>query len=93
MAYLNSFDVLPKYQSGFRSGHATETGLILMTEGWLKAINEGKFVGTIMVDFRKAFDLVDHDLLLKKLSYYKSGSSFINLMISYLKKTELMLYQ
>ena len=62
MAYLNSFDVLHKYQSGFRSGHSTETALILMTEGWLKAINEGKFVGTIMVDFRKAFDLVDHDL-------------------------------
>ena len=85
MAYLNSFDVLHKYQSGFRSGHSTETALILMTEGWLKAINEGKFVGTIMVDFRKAFDLVDNDLLLKKLSYYKSGSNFINLMKSYLK--------
>ena len=85
MAYLNSFDVLHKYQSGFRSGHSTETALILMTEGWLKAINEGKFVGTIMVDFRKAFDLVDHDLLLKKLSYYKCGSNFINLMKSYLK--------
>ena len=55
MAYLNSFDVLHKYQSGFRSGHSTETALILMTEGWLKAINEDKFVGTIMVDFRKAF--------------------------------------
>ena len=85
MAYLNSFDVLHKYQSGFRSGHSTETALILMTEGWLKAINEGKFVGSIMVDFRKAFDLVDHDLLLKKLSYYKCGSNFINLMKSYLK--------
>ena len=54
MAYLNSFDVLHKYQIGFRSGHSTETALILMTEGWLKAINEGKFVGTIMVDFRKS---------------------------------------
>ena len=47
-------------------------------------VNEGKFVGTIMVDFRKAFDLVDHDLLLKKLSHYKLGSNFINLMKSYL---------
>ena len=56
-----------------------------MTEGWLKAINEGKSGGTIMVDFRKAFDPVDHDLLLKKLSYYKCESNFINLMKSYLK--------
>ena len=31
-----------------------------MTENWL---NDGKIVVTVMVDFRKAFDLVDHDLL------------------------------
>ena len=30
-----------------------------MTERWLKAINEGKVVGSVMVDFRKAFNLVD----------------------------------
>lgn len=56
-----------------------------MTERSLKAINEGKIVGTIMVDFRKAFDLVDHDLLLRKLSLYKCGSYFLKLMTSYLK--------
>ena len=39
-----------------------------MTENWLKAIDDGKIVGTIMVDFRKTFDLVDHGLLLEKLS-------------------------
>ena len=37
-----------------------------MTENSLKAINDGKIVGTIMVDFRKAFDLVDHGLLSEK---------------------------
>ena len=42
-----------------------------MTENWLKAINEGKILGTVMVDFRKGFDLVDHELLLKKLEVYK----------------------
>ena len=41
MHYLNTFDVLHKFQSGFRSGHSTETALTLMTEGWLKAINDG----------------------------------------------------
>ena len=38
-----------------------------------------------MVDFRKAFDLVDHDLLLHKLSLYKCGTNFLRLMTSYLK--------
>ena len=50
----------------------TETALTLMTERWLKAINDGNIVGTIMIDFRKAFDLVDHDLLIHKLSLYSN---------------------
>ena len=77
--YLNTFDVLHKFQSGFRSG------LTLMTERWLKAINDGNIVGTIMIDFRKAFDLLDHDLLIHKLSLYKCGTNFSKLMASYLE--------
>ena len=38
----------------------------------------------LFVDFRKAFDLVDHGLLLEKLSYYKCSETFITLMKSYL---------
>ena len=60
MIYLNTFELIHQSQSGFRPGHSTETALMLMTEHWLKALNEGKIVGTVMVDFRKAFDLVDH---------------------------------
>ena len=77
MNYLNTFDVLHKFQNGFRSGHSTETALTLMMERWLKAINDGNIVGTIMIDFRKAFDLVDHDLLIHKLSLYKCGTNFL----------------
>ena len=44
-----------------------------------------------MVDFRKAFDLVDHELLLEKLSYYKCSETFITLIKSYLtNKTQLV---
>ena len=85
MNYLNTFEVLHKFLSGFRSGHSTETALTLMTERWLKAINDGNIVGTIVIDFRKAFDLADHDLLIHKLSLYKCGTNFLKLMASYLK--------
>ena len=37
-----------------------------------------------LVDFREAFDLVDHPLLLKKLAIYKCGNNYIRLMESYL---------
>ena len=54
-----------------RSGHSTESALILMIDSWLKAINDEKFVGCLIVDFLKAFDLVDHNLLLQILRLYK----------------------
>ena len=38
-----------------------------------EAINNGQIIGMVMVDFRKAFDLVDHTLLLKKLRHYKKS--------------------
>ena len=36
-----------------------------MTDTWLQGINDGNIVGCVLVDFRKAFDLVDHKLLLQ----------------------------
>ena len=84
MSFLDSFDLIHNSQSGFRAGHSTETALLLMTERWLKALNDGKVVGSVMVDFRMAFDLVDHALLLEKLSCYKVSDNFLHLMKSYL---------
>ena len=51
----------------FEKNHSMESALILMTDSWLKSINDSKLVGCAMIDFRKAFDLVDHQLLLNKL--------------------------
>ena len=82
--FLNNFDLLHKLQSGFRVKHSTESALILMVDAWLKALNAGKLKGCVMVDFRKAFDLVDHQILLKKLQYYKCDTSCLSWFRSYL---------
>ncbi len=58
MAYLNHYNLLSKSQSGFRKNHSCETALVSMLDKWIKALNEGKFVGVIMIDFRKAFDKI-----------------------------------
>ena len=84
MIYLDQHTLLHKNQSGFRKNHSTESALILMTDTWLKAINEGKLVGCAMIDFRKAFDLVDHQLLLKKLRIYKFSDMSLSWFKSYL---------
>ena len=68
---LNNFDLLYKSQSGFRPKHSTESALIHMNDSWLRAVNVGKIIGCVLVEFRKAFDLVDHNILLKKLECYK----------------------
>ena len=86
--YLNYFEVIHQSQSGFRKIHSIETALLLKTETWLKALKAGKIVGTVLVDFRKAFDLVNHNSLLQKLSYYKCSDHFLKLMKSYLSNRE-----
>ena len=49
MNYLDKYTLLHKNQSGFRNRHSTESALILMTDTWLKAMNEGKLVGCAMI--------------------------------------------
>ncbi len=58
MNYLNKYNLLHITQSGFRPKHSCETALIGMVDRWLKSMNEGSMIGVVMVDFKKAFDLV-----------------------------------
>ena len=83
-AYLNHYKLILKSQSGFRKQHSCETALVCIIDKWLKALNDGFIVGVVMVDFRKAFDLVDHKVLLEKLKSYKCSDSTIRWFASYL---------
>ena len=49
-----------------------------MFDSWLKAVIDGKLTGCVMVDFRKAFDLVDHKILLNKLQCYKCNEKCLS---------------
>ena len=71
-------------QSGFRPNHSCETALIHMVEKWLRSLDKGELAGVILVDFRKAFDLVDHSILLKKMELYKLNQNSWNFFRSYL---------
>ena len=84
MSYLSSNSLLHSTQSGFRPNHSCETSLLQMVNKWLGAINNSQMIGMVMIDFRKAFDLVDRTLLLKKLKYYKLSEETISWFSSYL---------
>ena len=70
-------------QSGFRKHHSCQTVLIKTIHDWLSAINQNKIAGSLFLDFSKAFDLVDHSLLIRKLKLYKIDTSWFS---SYLNK-------
>ena len=68
--FLHEHNLQHKTQSGFRAQHSCETALINIIDLWLNAIDNGKMIGVVLVDFKKAFDLVDHQILIKKLELY-----------------------
>ena len=68
--FLEKFNCLYKYQFGFRKSHSTNHALIEITEKIRKALDSRKFACGIFVDLQKAFDTVNHEILLKKLEHY-----------------------
>ena len=84
MTFLISHNALNSIQSGFRPNQSCETALLQMIKKFHEGINNGQIIGMVMVDFRKAFDLVDHSFLLKTLRHYKISNKTLLWFSSYL---------
>ncbi len=82
--HLNSNNLLSVKQSGFRPNYSTQDVLIYITDKWNRAIDRTQFVGAVFLDLRKAFDCVDHEILLSKLSAYLSTCDSISWFRNYL---------
>ena len=54
-------------QWGYKKGRSTELLLLNMTEHWKIALDSGKMVRVLFIDFKKAFDSVNHNILLSKV--------------------------
>ena len=68
--FLECNNVLFKYQFGFRKLYSTTLALIEFTDKVRSLLDEGNYVISIFVDLTKAFDTVDHEILLYKLDRY-----------------------
>ena len=82
--YLEKRQLLHPFQSGFRRKYSCNTVLARLTNSWLTARNKSEVSGVVFLDLKKAFDLVDHDILLKKLAIYLKNSSSLPFLKSHL---------
>ncbi|MEW8544984.1 MAG: reverse transcriptase family protein [Candidatus Thiodiazotropha sp.] len=84
MNYLNKYNLIHENQSGFRQKHSCQTALVKLIDQWMACIDKGDIVGSLFIDFRKAFDVVDHSVLIRKLTLYKFSDTALRWFISYL---------
>ena len=82
--FLTVNDLISNKQSGFRSNHSCETALTILTDEWLNSMYSNEYCGAIFVDLCKAFDLVNHNILLQKLSLYNINNDSLLWFQSYL---------
>ena len=81
----DSFDgKLSPNQYGFRKGYNTQHYLLVMLEKFKESVDKGNEFGALLTDISKAFEWIDHKLLIAKLFWYGVSPSSLNLIFSYL---------
>ena len=82
--HLVKYNLLHDAQSGFRSNHSCQTALINIIDKWIEERNNGNVNVVILLDLKKAFDVVDHDIMAKKLEIYEFNEKAFALFNSYM---------
>ena len=84
MNYLTEHNIFYRHESGFRKNHLADTSVAYLTDKVLTGFDSGLLTGMILVDLQKAFDTINHDILLKKMSALRFSDRSINWFQSYL---------
>ena len=94
MEFVKENDVLYNMQFGFRKGHSTAIALILLTDRISNALYNGEYVLGVFFLFSKAFDTVNHEILLRKLYCYGIRGIAYDWLNSYLShRSPYVLYE
>ena len=83
--YLKTNEILYKKQFGFQERHSTEYAIIQLTDQINNCFEKTHFTLGIFIDLKKAFDTVDHTILVKKLKHYGIKGNNLRWFESYLE--------
>ena len=81
--YLTKSKLLSDSQFGFQKFHSTATALLDCTNDWYINLDRKMFNLLVLIDLKKAFDTVDHQILLRKLELYGIKGQALTLLKSY----------
>jgi len=70
LKFLNKYNTIYEFQFGFRKQHSSLLALLEVVDGIYQSLDDGNFVAGMYFDLKKAFDIVDHDILINKLDNY-----------------------
>lgn len=82
--YIETYNLLPTTQSGFRKNHNCSTALLKVTDDILEAADRNELTALVLLDYSKAFDKLNHHLLIAILKYLGFQSDACNMIKSYL---------
>ena len=75
---------LSKYLCGYRKGYNTQYVLALMIEKWKLSLDNSGLAGAVFMDLSKAFDTLNHELMIAKLGAYGFEKQALGIILSYL---------
>ena len=91
--YFTLNNLLFHNQFGFQRGHSTDEAIVTFCEEIHKSFNKNKYLIGIFIDLSKAFDTVNHEILMKKLAHYGLDERTLKLLASYLSnRTQYVTY-